>query len=76
MAEAKLAAYEQFHAKKIISADICLLSEEEKLLMPPEAKDKTPVYYVIDIVDNNDNEYKVFISSNNLAHYFTVKQTN
>lgn len=73
MDQAKLAAYEKFNAKEIIRTEIKNLTDEEKLNLPAEAKDKTPLYYIIHIIANSGKMMDVYISTNNLTHYFTIE---
>lgn len=70
--QAKLVGYESAGLKKINSVAYRALSEEERKLMPEQAKHLTPVYYVIDGITQEDEQVTLFVSSNNKAHFFTI----
>lgn len=68
--EAAQVAKEQYHQLVIEQVDLRHLSHDELQQVPTDAKDKTPVYYVVRGRDQSGSEHTVFVSSNNRDHHF------
>jgi hypothetical protein len=70
--QAKLAAYEDYHVKKVTKVDIRILTKEELAHRPDDPKDITPVYFIVDTVDQNDAPLRIYVSSNKASHNFII----
>lgn len=70
--DAKLLAYEKYHVKSIDSFTLRGLNDEERKLMPDEAKNLTPIYYVLNVTDQNNENAIIYVSSNNVEHNFST----
>jgi hypothetical protein len=70
--QAKLAAFEDYHVKQVTKVEIRILTEEELTHRPDDPKDVTPVYFIVDTVDQNDSALRIYVSSNKASHHFII----
>ncbi|QGQ99642.1 hypothetical protein EHS13_34655 [Paenibacillus psychroresistens] len=70
--QAKLVAFEAYHVKQVTEVGIRILTKEELSHRPDDPKDETPVYFIVDTVDQNDAVLRIYVSSNKASHHFII----
>jgi hypothetical protein len=70
--QAKLVAYETYYVKKINAISPKFLTQEELKKRPEDSTDMTPVYYVIDAINDADEKVTICVSTNKKEHNFIL----
>ncbi|MGG1263890.1 hypothetical protein [Brevibacillus laterosporus] len=69
--QAEKVSVEKYQMSKVNKVELRQLSEQEMKLVPEDAKDKTPIYYVVSGVNESGKQINVFVSSNDEGHYYS-----
>jgi hypothetical protein len=71
--QAKLVAFETYYVKKLNTISTKYLTQEELKQRPEDPTDITPVYYVIDAINDADEKVTICVSTNKREHNFILK---
>ncbi|TPG67935.1 hypothetical protein EEL31_04720 [Brevibacillus laterosporus] len=69
--QAEKVSLEKYQMSKVNKVELRQLSDQEMKLVPEDAKNKTPIYYIVSGVNESGKQVTVYVSSNDESHYYS-----